>query len=66
VQKICQRDVKVDQLVDEFYRNSALIADWESKSGNFRKFTQLLRELGEKGFSTGDACRSFTGMVKAI
>lgn len=65
-QRICPRDAKVDLLVDDFYQAASQISDWDTKTGNFRKFTQLLRELGEKGFSTGDACRSFVGMVKAI
>jgi len=43
-----------------------MIADWDTKTGNFRKFVQLLRDLAEKGFSTGDACRSFVSMVKDI
>lgn len=65
-QRICDREIKVDQLVEEFFRASALIPNWESQTGNFRKFIQLLHELSDKGFTRGDTCRSFTSMVKAI
>lgn len=65
-QNICPRDAKVEQLVGEFQLASPYIADWDSKTGNFRKFLELLNDLAEKGFSTGDACRSFVAMVKEI
>ena len=65
-QRICHREMKVDQLVDEFFRQSAKIPDYDTKTGNFRKFMMLLSDLGNKGFTTSEACRSFTAAVKEI
>lgn len=65
-QRICPREPKVDVQVERFFQASAQISDWNTKTGNFRNFILLLRDLSEIGFSTGEACRNFQGRVRSI
>ena len=43
-----------------------MIPEWETRTGNFRKFCELLKDLQEKGAMTGEACRSYTSMIRQI
>ena len=63
-QRICQRSPLVDRMVAEFHQKSPLIPDWETKTGNFRKFCELLKDLEEKGATTAEACRSYTNVIR--
>ena len=49
-----------------FAGGSALINNWDSRTGNFKKFISLLKELADKGLKTGDSCRSFSSVIKQI
>ena len=65
-QLICQRGPLVDKMVGEFFQKSTVITDWDSKTGNFKKFCELLKNLEEKGAMTGEACRSYTNTIRSI
>lgn len=56
----------MDLEVQDLAQNSALILDWDTKTGNFKKFIELLNKIAENGFSTGEVCRSYTSMIKSI
>ncbi len=43
-----------------------MINNWDSRTGNFKKFTHLLKELAEKDTNTGNACRSYSSVIKQI
>ena len=53
-------------MVKEFSKASALIRGWDTKTGNFKKFTEMLENLGRKGSLTAEACRSYTNDIKTI
>jgi hypothetical protein len=65
-QMMCQRAPLVDTIVGEFARVKDLIKDWDSKTGNFKKFNELLDNLAKQGSLTGDACRSYRSTIETI
>lgn len=65
-QLICARGPLVDRMVQEFAKGSEHIKDFATKTGNFKKFMELLRNLSEQGSLTADACRSYRGAIASI
>ena len=65
-QRICNLSPSVEDMLAKLAKVSPLMRDWESKTGNFVKFTDLLRKLTSADSVTGEVCRNFSYQIKSI